>query len=135
MKRPARADIALDLRHIAAVGAEFAEFRVQLLAVVEPVHDDLVVGVVEAGDREARLVGDRGRLQVAAELVVCGQPAPFPCDLFETIACPLRCAASRPASRSCCYPGRRSPRRPILPAAARSCSRRRRCRPARSYRL
>lgn len=86
LKWAARPGFVFLLRHSAAVGAEFAEIRERLLALVDPVHFHRVADIFVAGDLELprrRAVAKVHDQRVAVESVIRGLATPFSGDIFK----------------------------------------------------
>src|SRR5262249_18586299 len=86
MKRAARSALAFLLRHRAAIGAEFAELGIELLALPGPVHCDFVVPEIVAADLQSsgRCAVVKHRDQhVGTKIIVAVLAAPFARDVFE----------------------------------------------------
>ena len=86
LKWAARPGFVFLLHHSAAVGAEFAEIRERLLALVDPVHFHRVADIFVAGDLELprrRAVAKVHDQRFAVESVIRGLATPFSGDIFK----------------------------------------------------
>src|SRR5262245_15966603 len=80
VKRATRFALALQLRHRATVGAEFAELGIKLLALPGPVHCDFVGAVIVAADLQPpcrRSVVKHRDQHVRAKVVITVLAAPL----------------------------------------------------------